>query len=899
LQALGQELQARCESSQLGPAMETLAAMEELGHAPSNAMYWSLLKACRKQKAADVAIALYAKLGGRRSRENAFLFEPGNVVLAEFMISVLVSCGAMEQALEAFDRLGRHGRSAFSWTALISGHVQEGEAEEALKLYDLMLEDGTEPEAHTFVSLLRACAQMLDLRRGKALHRHAWEKIDRRSNVFIGSSLVDMYSKCGSLGDAEDVFAAMPMRCTVAWTVMMCAYVDHEQPRRALELYRQMCEECMVIDERSFVVALQACCALAKNNEQEGGEGGGRRRGRASMYRELEASMDRDREASMDRDREASMDRNRESSMASRLESLRIGQGLHADARRKGFSSNAYVLTSLLSMYERCGELSIAQDLFFQSSRDSPALWNTMISAFVEHDQPNKALRLYRLMHEEGHKPRARAIVAALQACSAIAEEEEEEEQMISIADGVDSIKKIRSFEMGSALHDDARKQGLDSNGYVVSALLNMYGKCGAIAEAKHVFNGLGPDPHRRSLVAWNAMLSAHVAQKQCEAALKLFGEMQRAGAHHDDITLISLLQVSGQTSSIRLCRETHARIVSEGFDLRPLVAFNLIFAFGKCASMADAQAVFDSLPLSNAAPWNALISGYALQGDWESTLYYFEMMCRSSISPDDTTFLALLASCANAGLVEEGTRYFESMHNRYNIVPTVQHYALVVKLLTFAGEFDQVERILSEKTLPIKPSQSSWLYLLEGCAEHGNLELAKRAFDRAIALQPMAAEAYLLLSKAYSDAGMWDMANQVDTLRIKAGAKKRQLVTWIEHASELHCFVEGDHRNPSYKALAIHLQELSGQLRLEGKVELAEELMADDENDQSLCSHSLKLALAFGLANKQQVIRLRTNARRCQQCHNLMTAISQMKQVHIQLIDDDRCHHFRHSLNL
>eukprot|EP00250_Pteridium_aquilinum_P012898 c21013_g1_i1 orf=803-3535(+) len=831
--SLASELEGLCEMGQLDKAFDVLSHMDQLGFVPSNSLYWALLSTCKKKKSLHYASRV-------RLHMDSLVLDPKNYFLAEYLISALVSCHALDTALEVFHSLPH--KTAYSWTALISGYVENGNALEAFKLYDLMLKEGIQPDEYTCVSLLKACTSTLNLEMGKAIHDYAREN-GYESNAFVGSTLVTMYGKCGSIADAEDVFGMMPYRSVVAWTTMLVGYVEHGQGMKALQLYRQMQEECLVVDEQTFAVALQACCILA---EKEKGivdvEGG------------LCKAM-----------------------------ALEIGQALHADAWRKGYDSNVYVGNLLVCMYGKCGNILAAENVFFGFAQKNVALWNAMLSAYVDQSAPENTLRLYISMLEQGQSPEERSFVVALQACSLLAEEEE----AVFVEE---SLVKAKSLRIGEALHTDAKKQNFDSNLYVSSALLNMYGKCGDLITANKVFEGLS----QRSIVSWNAMLSAYVEQGQVNNALQLYQRMQSEEIGVDDVTLISLLQLSGQTGSIELCRQTYMDIVFGGFDLRPLVAFNLIYAFGKCANMVDAQAIFDALPLSNAVPWNALIAGYAQQGDCKASFYYFQRMQQVGLKPDGDTFLSLLAACSYAGLVKEGVGYFDSMSTEHGITPQVEHYVIMMNLLGYAGEFVKVEDMLSK--LPMQPSLSLWLCILEFSVKHANVRLGKRAFNSAVRLQPKEAAAYLLMSNIYTDAGLQSLANQVEISRQKEGAHRKDELSWIEHKKSLLSFSARDRDDPKQQK---YLWELSKQLKGKAEFLVLEYLLMDVasgkvELGRSLCGHSQLLALAFELCNPpaRKLIRLRKNACICRDCHKLIKLISSLKHLSIVVIDDKRTHY-------
>ena len=61
-----------------------------------------------------------------------------------------------------------------------------------------------------------------------------------RQNVFVGSVLVDMYVKCGSIEDAQEVFHKILERDAVSWTAIMAGYVKIEHLGEALKLFSEM-----------------------------------------------------------------------------------------------------------------------------------------------------------------------------------------------------------------------------------------------------------------------------------------------------------------------------------------------------------------------------------------------------------------------------------------------------------------------------------------------------------------------------------------------------------------------------------------------------------------------------------------------------------------------------------
>ncbi len=93
-----------------------------------------------------------------------------------------------------------------------------------------------QPHSFTFVGVLNACATMIVLEEGRCVHHHIVQS-GLESNVFVGSSLVDMYAKYGSIEDAWRVSKNMPSCDVVTWNVMLLGHVKCGQGQKALELF--------------------------------------------------------------------------------------------------------------------------------------------------------------------------------------------------------------------------------------------------------------------------------------------------------------------------------------------------------------------------------------------------------------------------------------------------------------------------------------------------------------------------------------------------------------------------------------------------------------------------------------------------------------------------------------
>lgn len=179
-----------------------------------------------------------------------------DVVSWTAMISGYTKIGDMKSARQLFDEMPV--KNAITWNAMISGYNQNGQFDNALSMFRLMLLHGIFPDEATLVSVVSACAQLGSLEHGNWVHSYT-----KKHNVIltmpIGNALIDMFSKCGDIKNAEMVFSQMNKKCVITWTAMISGLAFNGQCREALALFERMCSAGVEPDDVIFITVLSAC----------------------------------------------------------------------------------------------------------------------------------------------------------------------------------------------------------------------------------------------------------------------------------------------------------------------------------------------------------------------------------------------------------------------------------------------------------------------------------------------------------------------------------------------------------------------------------------------------------------------------------------------------------------
>ncbi len=179
-----------------------------------------------------------------------------DVFVGSSLVDMYAKCGSTEDGWTVFNKMP--SRDRVTWTVMILRHVQCGQGQKALELFQQMQQEGVQPDSLTFVGVLNACASVVALEEGRCIHQQIIRS-GLESDVFVGSSLVDTYAKCGSMEDARGVFNKMPSRNVVTWNAILGGCAMNGHGNEALKHFEQMCEEGVQPDDITFICVLSAC----------------------------------------------------------------------------------------------------------------------------------------------------------------------------------------------------------------------------------------------------------------------------------------------------------------------------------------------------------------------------------------------------------------------------------------------------------------------------------------------------------------------------------------------------------------------------------------------------------------------------------------------------------------
>ncbi|XP_042504367.1 pentatricopeptide repeat-containing protein At2g34400-like [Macadamia integrifolia] len=232
-----------------GEAVRLFRRMRLAGFEPNEITLVSVLGACGDL--GDLSLGKWVEVFMEESTVGLTSF------LGNSLIDMYGKCGDLNSARRVFNKM--HKKDVVTWNSMITGYAQNGASDQAILLFRDMKAAAVDPTKITLIGVLSACASIGALDIGKWVDAYASEK-GLKHDIYIGTGLIDMYAKCGSLDHALRIFADMPNKNVVTWNAMISALALHGQAWEAISLFKCMVEVVEVYpDEITFVGVLSAC----------------------------------------------------------------------------------------------------------------------------------------------------------------------------------------------------------------------------------------------------------------------------------------------------------------------------------------------------------------------------------------------------------------------------------------------------------------------------------------------------------------------------------------------------------------------------------------------------------------------------------------------------------------
>ena len=331
-------------------ALKLILDMKRSGVCPNMFTFSSALKACAGLGLKELGRQLHSSLIQMDTKSDVFV-DVG-------LIYMYSKCEMMNVAKMVHSLMPK--KNLIAWNAIISGHSQNGEDVEAVRLFVEVYKEGIGFNRTTLATVLKSATTLQAIKFCKQIHAVSM-KNGFQSDTYVINSLLDAYAKCSQVQDAARIFKECPVGDLVAFTSMITAYAQYGQGEEALKLYLEMQDKGIRPDPFVCSSLLNACANL-------------------SAYEQ--------------------------------------GKQIHVHIIKFGFMSDIFAGNSLVNMYAKCGSIDDAGRSFSKIAERGLVSWSAMIGGLAQHGHGEEALKMFNQMLEEGVQPNHITLVSVLCACN-------------------------------------------------------------------------------------------------------------------------------------------------------------------------------------------------------------------------------------------------------------------------------------------------------------------------------------------------------------------------------------------------------------------------------------------------------------------------------------------------
>ncbi|GJM84989.1 hypothetical protein PR202_ga00712 [Eleusine coracana subsp. coracana] len=312
----------------------------------------------------------------------------------------------------------------------------------------------------------------------------------------------------------------------------------------------------------------------------------------------------------------------------------RLGRAVHARAILAGsaVARDAFVRTSLMDMYAKCGCLSDARRLFDETPDRTLVAWNCMVAAYGRNAQVDESVALFNAMRRAGLRPNGSTLVGVLSGCG-------------------DSMS---AMTLGVCIYGFSVKSGLDSDLPVSNSVLTMLVRCAQLKFARMLFDGMW----KKSVVTWSVMASAYLQTRDCVKVFDLFSHLRRAEESIDSVVLVNLAAAAVLFRNLLVAKGVHAVVIKEGFqsqeDLAASLAVRLWLSSRRCKTK-----VFRP----DAIVFTHVLTACSHSGLVEEGLNCFHIMSvEYGIEPSVEHYMCIVDLLCKAGHLSSAMKLFRQM---------------------------------------------------------------------------------------------------------------------------------------------------------------------------------------------------------------------------------------------
>ncbi|XP_038884364.1 pentatricopeptide repeat-containing protein At4g18520, chloroplastic-like [Benincasa hispida] len=372
---------------------------------------------------------------------------------------------------------------------------------------------------------------------------------------------------------------------------------------------------------------------------------------------------------------------------AKRLD-FELGRQIHG-VIVKGNWGNLIIDSAIVYFYAQCKDISSAFVAFEHMPKRDVVCWTSMITSCSQQGLGREAISLFSNMLNDGFLPNEFSVCSVLKACG-----------------------EERELKIGRQLHGLIIKKIIKNDVFVGTSLVDMYAKCGNLADSREVFNGM----RNRNTVTWTSIIAGYAREGRGEEAVNLFRLMKRQRIPANNLTIVSILRACGSIGASLTGREVHAQIVKSSFQTNIHIGSTLVWFYCKCRNRLKASMVLQLMPLRDVVSWTAIISGCAHLGHESEALEFLKNMVEEGVEPNSFTYSSALKACAKMEAILQG-KLIHSSANKTSALSNVFVGSALIYMYAKCGYVTEASQVFD--SMPVR-NLVSWKAMILCYARNG-----------------------------------------------------------------------------------------------------------------------------------------------------------------------------------
>ncbi|EFJ31380.1 hypothetical protein SELMODRAFT_88255 [Selaginella moellendorffii] len=507
-----------------------------------------------------------------------------------------------------------------SYSAMVTAFAKCGRLRDAMRCFDSMWRAGWEPSLIIFTTILGVCAELGELEYGREVHGMIAES-GLKDTLRFENSLISRLGRLGAVAYARKLLGKMPKRNVVSWSAMIAAYVQNGYSDEALVALQEMDLEGVKPNNITFTSLVDAIDDEASARAMQN-----------RIFTSGEVEVD-------------DFLYNAVLRMCLKFHCIDEARDIFESAKNKDVVTwTTMIAAASEDVYGKHNQLERARGLFDEMESKDVVSWTSMIRGYIEQEQGSKALSLFRQMELEGVKPSQITLVSMLAACSL-----------------------ENSLREGRKIQAQLLAAGGEHNPVAGNELVNMYGQCGSLDEARSVFNSL----RERGVAAWTSMIAAYSKSGRGKEAVKMLRYMGMEGVKPNRMTLSTLLSACGHSGLANDAWECFIFVEKEcGVTLTSEQYGSMIDVLGRAGEMDQARVLLNNMPCkADAKIWTNFLGACRIHKNLELGAQAAEALMR--IEPGNPSPYVLLARMyGEAGNRDKEVEVLATMEYR-GIIPS------------------------------------------------------------------------------------------------------------------------------------------------------------------------------------------------------------------------------------